>query len=123
MSVTINVVPFEILIDVGSKKVSPGKSKACKATEAKSASEKKLKGVTKRPKVDKIAGRFSVERFKSSDKDIEYYTGFCSYRSFEAFFRSLEAYIEKICITDVNYCVNNLVSNLHKITILWYYGI
>lgn len=83
-----------------------------KATPAANEQKRKLKGVTKRPKKDKIVGKFSVERFKNSDKDIEYYTAFKSYRNFEAFFRSLEAYIERICITDVTYGVNNLVSSV-----------
>ncbi|ODM95444.1 THAP domain-containing protein 1 [Orchesella cincta] len=96
------------------KKSSSQRMRTKKAEVVKPVKEKKLKGVTKRPKKDKATGKFSVERFKDSDKDIEYYTGFNSYRNFEAFFRSLEAYIERICITDVTYGVNNLPSTNDK---------
>ncbi|CAL8115524.1 unnamed protein product [Orchesella dallaii] len=98
----------------GTTKKSSSQRIKNKKAEIKPVKEKKLKGVTKRPKKDKATGKFCVERFKHSDKDIEYYTGFNSYRNFEAFFRSLEAYIERICITDVNYGVNNLPSSSDK---------
>lgn len=102
---------------LGIRKSTSQKMKGTSGKDIIPPKEKKLKGVSKRPKKDKIAGKFSVERFKNSDKDIEYYTGFNSYRNFEAFFRSLEAYIEKICITDVTYGVNNMVSEQTQLCI------
>lgn len=102
---------------LGIRKSTSQKMKGTSGKDIIPPKEKKLKGVSKRPKKDKIAGKFSVERFKNSDKDIEYYTGFNSYRNFEAFFRSLEAYIEKICITDVTYGVNNMVNEQTQLCI------
>jgi len=61
----------------------------------------KLAGVRKRKKKEKMFGRFSVERFQHCDKDIEYYTGFTSYKTFESFFRSLEVYVDKLRVTDI----------------------
>lgn len=65
-----------------------------------------------------MGGRFSVERFSNSDKDIEYYTGFTSYRNFEAFFRSLEAYVERLRVTDVMFGVTNLDKVIIKICVI-----
>lgn len=85
------------------------KSPANNRTKKKKAPDNvRLTGVTKKHKKEKIYGQFSVERFSNSDKDIEYYTGFSSYRNFEAFFRSLEAYVERLRVTDVMFGVANL---------------
>lgn len=86
---------------------SPSKSGTTNRRKKKSDNTR-LSGVTKKHKKEKIFGQFSVERFMNSDKDIEYYTGFSSYRNFEAFFRSLEAYVERLRVTDVMYGVTNL---------------
>jgi len=74
----------------------------------KATDDYRLTGVLKKHKKEKFSGRFCVERFSNSDKDIEYYTGFSSYKNFEAFFRSLEAYVERLRVTDVMFGVTNL---------------
>ncbi|CAG7824333.1 unnamed protein product [Allacma fusca] len=72
--------------------------------------KKKLVGITKKPKnSDKYFGKFSVERFSDSNKDIEYYTGFPTFSHFEAFFNSLESHVEKLKVTDIMHGVADLI--------------
>ena len=76
--------------------------------EVKSETNSPERGGKKNAKKEKGVGSFSVERFGDSDKDIEYYTGFQTFTKFEAFYRSINIYVENLKTTDMMYGVANL---------------
>lgn len=107
MNLKSNMLPFQCKFADSTPSLLMVKPPSARAKK-KAPENARLNRVTKKHKKEKICGQFSVERFSNSDKDIEYYTGFNSYRNFEAFFRSLEAYVERLRVTDVMFGVANL---------------